>query len=73
MLLISGERQSEIAAERKSVSVYSHERFAGPFRRAVGLPEDIDPAKVEATYREGVLHVSVSRRESALPKRIDVQ
>ncbi len=73
VMSISGERQSALPDEDGKVNVYGHERFAGPFRRAISLPEDIDPAKVEATYREGVLHVSINRRESALPKRINVQ
>lgn len=73
VMSISGERQTALPDEDGKVNVYSNERFTGPFRRAISLPEDIDPAKVEATYREGVLHVSINRRESALPKRINVQ
>lgn len=49
------------------------ERFSGRFQRVVSLPEDIDPESVSATYREGVLHVNVKRRESAQPRRITVQ
>lgn len=49
------------------------ERFEGRFRRVVSLPDDIDPAAVQASYRDGVLHVSVQRRASAQPRRIDVQ
>jgi HSP20 family protein len=41
--------------------------------RAVSLPDDIDPGQVRATYREGVLQVSIARSESAQPKRITVQ
>ena len=40
---------------------------------AVSLPDDIDPNQVRASYRDGVLQVSVPRRESAQPKRITVQ
>jgi HSP20 family protein len=73
VMTISGERPSALPAEEGKVNVYGNERFAGRFRRAVSLPEDVDPAKVEANYRDGVLHVSVGRRESALPKRITIQ
>lgn len=74
VMTISGERESAVpAGEKSGVNVYGNERFAGRFRRAISLPEDVDPAKVEASYRDGVLHVSVSRRESAQPKRIAVQ
>ncbi|MFN3595282.1 MAG: Hsp20/alpha crystallin family protein, partial [Thiobacillaceae bacterium] len=46
---------------------------AGRFRRVVSLPDDIDPNAVSATYRDGVLHVSVARREAAQPRRITIQ
>ena len=73
VMTIAGERPSALPRDDARVNVYGNERFAGSFRRAISLPEDIDPSKVEATYREGVLRVSVARRESALPKRITVQ
>ena len=73
VMSISGERASAVPTEDDKVNIYGNERFAGRFRRAVTLPEDVDPGKVEANYRDGVLHVSVGRRESALPKRITVQ
>jgi HSP20 family protein len=73
VMTISGERQSDLPENDPKVNVYGNERFAGRFRRAVTLPDDIDPGKVEASYRDGVLRVSVARRESALPKRINVQ
>lgn len=59
-------------AQRKELSVYAQERFAGPFRRVLSLPEDADPAKVEAHYRDGVLRISIGRRESSRPRRIEV-
>jgi HSP20 family protein len=73
VMTITGERPSALPKDDAKVNVYGNERFAGRFRRAISLPEDIDPGKVEATYREGVLRISVARRESALPKRITVQ
>jgi HSP20 family protein len=73
VMTISGERPSGLPNDDKKVNVYGNERFSGRFRRAISLPEDVDPSKVEATYRDGVLRVSVARRESAMPKRINVQ
>jgi HSP20 family protein len=77
VLTLSGERPSPLpdaqqARERK-LSVYSQERAYGSFKRAVSLPEDIDPGQVNASYRDGVLQVSIARRESAQPRRIAVQ
>ena len=55
------------------VAMHIAERFSGPFRRVVSLPDDVDPDRVNADYRDGVLHVSARRREAALPRRIAVQ
>jgi HSP20 family protein len=38
----------------------------------VSLPGDADAGRVTATYRDGVLRVSVAKRESSLPRRIEV-
>lgn len=53
--------------------VHQNERFSGRFRRVVSLPDDIDPERVQASYRDGVLRVTVLRRAAAQPRRIDIQ
>jgi HSP20 family protein len=73
VLRISGERACGIPDGDAKVQVYTRERGTGSFTRAVSLPDDIDPAQVNASYRDGVLRVSIARRESAQPKRITVQ
>lgn len=72
VLSISGERTSELAREDDQASVHMNERFAGRFHRVISLSDDLDPNEVRATYREGVLHVSIKRQESAQPRRIDI-
>jgi len=72
LLVISGERKSEVPEPGDGVSVYAQERFAGNFRRVVSLPDDADPAKVDATYRDGILRITVAKRESSKPRRIEV-
>ena len=72
VLSISGERNSDLPEEYGRASVHMNERFAGRFHRVISLSDDLDPNEVRATYREGVLHVSIKRQESALPRRIDV-
>ena len=72
LLVISGERKSQVPESGDSTSVYAQERFAGSFRRVVSLPEDADPAKVQASYRDGILRVTVAKRESSKPRRIEV-
>jgi HSP20 family protein len=73
VLRISGERASGIPNDDPKAQIYTRERGAGSFTRAIALPDDVDPAQVNASYRDGVLQVSVARRESAQPKRITVQ
>jgi HSP20 family protein len=54
-------------------AVHINERFEGAFRRVITLPEDADPEAVQASYRDGVLRITVQRRASAQPRRIAVQ
>lgn len=78
VLTLEGERTSAVRStgpregEGRSTA-HINERFEGRFRRVVSLPDDIDPNAVNASYRDGVLRVSVPRRESAQPRRIEVQ
>lgn len=73
VLTISGERAPTAGGSDEKTTLHVNERFGGRFRRVVSLPDDIDPNGVSADYRDGVLHVSVKRRESAQPRRITVQ
>jgi HSP20 family protein len=72
VLTMSGERKSDLPNGDAKTTVHIKERFGGRFRRVVSLPDDADPNGVSAQYRDGVLHVSVKRHESAQPRRIDV-
>jgi HSP20 family protein len=69
LLTVSGQRKQD---EEKDATYYRRERFNGSFQRVLTLPEDVDPNKVEAKYREGVLHVRMARKEEVKPKRITV-
>lgn len=72
VLTITGERAAPPRDEDKT-TVHIDERFAGRFRRVVSLPDDIDANNVTARYRDGVLHISVARKEAAQPRRIAIQ
>jgi HSP20 family protein len=73
VLSLAGERRPRLPGRDEKVTVHIDERFAGKFRRVVTLPDDIDAEAVDARYRDGVLHISLKRREAARPRRIDVQ
>jgi HSP20 family protein len=72
VLTIAGQRKSESGARGERDSVYAQERFNGSFRRVISLPEDADPARVEAKLRDGLLHITISKRESSKPRQITV-
>jgi len=69
LVSVSGERK---APERGDVSWYRNERFDGNFRRAISLPEDVDPDSIQARYRDGVLQITAKRPEAAKPRQIQV-
>ena len=72
VLSIAGERKATVSAPGERGTVHVNERFAGRFHRVVTLADDLDPSQVHAVYREGVLHISIKRLESAKPRRINV-
>jgi HSP20 family protein len=69
LLAVSGSRRLET---QETADYYRRERFDGDFRRVISLPDDVDPDRVEARYRDGVLQITVQRRESARPRQITV-
>jgi HSP20 family protein len=77
VLAIEGERKaahpnpSGDAASTKPTR-HIQERFVGRFRRVVTLPDDIDANAVHASFRDGVLHISIKRREAAQARRITI-
>ena len=72
VLSIAGERAAALPARQQAASVHLNERFAGRFHRVITLTDDLDPNEVQATYRDGVLHISIRRKETAKPRRISI-
>ena len=72
VLSIWGERPGT-TPENGERTLHVNERFAGRFHRVVNLADDLDPGAVKATYRDGILHVSIGRREEAQPRRINIE
>ncbi len=70
-LILRGERK--IPAEEKVVGYHRREREAGSFRRVVRLPERLDPAKVEAVFKDGILTITLAKPEEIKPKQITVK
>ena len=70
MLTIGGERKSQ--TESNGDSATRTERFTGKFRRSITLPTRVDANKVNATYKDGILTVTLPKAEEAKPKQIQV-
>ena len=70
-LIISGERKAESQNEDGDTS--RSERFFGRFQRALELPKPVDANGVTATYKEGILTVTLPKTEESKPKQISVK
>lgn len=70
VLTLSGERKLE--EPTNGLEYHRSERLAGKFFRSFYLPQAIQHEGIKATYRDGILEVSVPKAEEAKPKQIAV-
>jgi len=70
VLTIQGRREREEVPE--GAHVWVRERPVGRFIRTLMLPDDVDPQRVEAQSRDGLVWIQVMRQEAARPRRIQV-
>ncbi len=68
-LTISAARKRETSNGEKAERT---ERYIGKFRRSITLPTRVDANKVSATYRDGILTVTLPKATEAKPKQIPV-
>lgn len=71
VLVISGEKK-DVRDEERGTLTYSERRY-GSFRRALRLSSPIEPDKVRAEHRNGVVTITLTKAESVRPKRIQVK
>ena len=69
-LTIKGERKAE--SEVKEEDYYCCERSYGSFSRSIAVPSNVDAKKIEASYEDGVLEVSLPKVPEVKPKKITV-
>ena len=69
-LTIKGEKKTE--TEVKEEDYYRCERAYGSFYRSIPLPSTVDSAKIEASYEDGVLEVTLPKAPEVKPKKIAV-
>lgn len=71
VLTIRGERKSEL--EEKKGGYLFHEASYGGFERSISLPEGVDTANIHATYKNGVLELTMPAKAEALPKKVKIE
>ncbi len=70
VLTIKGEKKDH--REKSNGKYFRKESWEGSFQRTLSLPHGVDADKIEAKMRDGVLAVSLPKREEAKPKQIAV-
>ena len=70
-LSLSGERKIETA--NNGVKYHRKERESGKFSRMIGLPGEIDAAKIDAKLKHGVLEIAIPKAEAVKPRQITVK
>ena len=71
VLTLHGERKEEKDVKEKNAHLT--ERVFGSFTRSFSLPMTVDPTKVTANVKDGVLEITVPKAESAKPKKIEIK
>ena len=72
-LTISGTRAATLPSQKNSqLRVFSAERVSGGFSRSIRLPEHVDAEKIDASYADGVLRVTVPKSAGARPRKIAI-
>ena len=71
VLTIQGEIKQEQDVEEGKYHL--RERRYGMFQRSIALPVPVDADKIEATYKDGVLTLSIPKVEEIKPKKISVK
>ena len=70
-ITIKGERKRE--EEVKEVDYYRSERVYGSFQRIIQLPAEVVGDKAKASYKDGVLKITIPKSQKAVPKEVKVE
>ena len=70
-LSISGERSFE--TEQENDNYHYRERRFGTFDRSFNLPENVDEEKISASFKNGILNVTIPKHENILPKEREIK
>jgi len=67
VLMVRGEKRQE--QEKKEGGFHRVERSYGSFQRALNLPDDANQDSIKASFKNGVLTVTIDKREVSAPKQ----
>jgi len=70
ILTLTGEKKSEVKTEKEGYKRI--ERTFGSFYRRFSLPDSANAEAISAKFKNGVLEITIPKREAVKPKRIDV-
>ena len=70
LLTIKGEKKQE--QKEKDETYYRVERSYGYFKRTIELPAEVDPNKVDASYKRGILKIKLRKSKESKTKRIKI-
>jgi HSP20 family protein len=71
LLTVTGEKKQEPGAQEKNYHVM--ERAYGRFSRSISLPNAVNPDRVEARYKDGILRITMGKGKAVKSKRIEVK
>lgn len=71
VLTIRGEKKQE--KEEKDSNMHRIERSYGAFERSFSLPTNVKGEKIDASYKDGILAITLPKVEEAKPKEIEVK
>ncbi len=69
-LIVTADRMEE---KVENGQYHQREIAYGSFKRSLYLPDNVDPDKIDASYTDGILKVSLTKKEEALPKEIPIK
>ena len=70
-LTVSGERAFQ--TDQESDNYHYRERRFGTFDRSFNLPENVDEEKISASFKNGILNVTIPKHENILPKEREIK
>lgn len=72
VLTINAERKEE-KKDEKDGRLIRQERYYGKFVRSLRLGSDIDEARIDARYEDGVLHLTLPKTAEIKPRKVDIK